>query len=180
MSVFLEGDYMKKYINGKYIDLTADEIAALEADLRRASLMERSRALTAEEVSRMLIAAQINTLAVDDNTALRMLEFYPEWSADTAYESGYKVRFGQKLYRCVIGHTSQADWSPDVAATLWEVIDETHAGTMEDPIPYDGNMELEQGKYYMQNYEIYLCNRDTINPVYQSLRELVGIYTEEV
>ena len=43
---------------------------------------------------------------------------------------------------------------------------------------YDGNMALESGKYYMQDYVIYRCTRDTINPVYHALAELVGLYVE--
>lgn len=49
---------------------------------------------------------------------------------------------------------------------------------MDDPIDYDGNMALEQGKYYRQNNVVYYCNRDTQNPVYQPLSDLVGIYVE--
>ena len=33
---------------------------------------------------------------------------------------------------------------------------------------------------YIQDGVTYLCNRDTVNPVYNPLRELVGIYVEEV
>ena len=53
-----------------------------------------------------------------------------------------------------------------------------HAGTQEDPIPYDGNMALENGKYYIQNETVYKCTRDTEIPVYQTLAELIGIYVE--
>ena len=60
--------------------------------------------------------------------------------------------------------------------SLYTVIDETHAGTQEDPIPYAGNMALENGKYYIQDGVIYLCNRDTEIPVYQPLSDLVGLY----
>ena len=41
-------------------------------------------------------------------------------------------------------------------------------------------MALESGKYYIQDYTIYLCTRDTGNPVYNALSELVGIYVETV
>lgn len=47
-------------------------------------------------------------------------------------------------------------------------------------IPYSGNMALENGKYYSQSGKTYLCNRDTGNPVYNALAELVGIYVTEV
>lgn len=136
--------------------------------------------LTESEVSRMLITQQINTLIVDDNTALRMTEFYPEWAADTEYTIGYKVQRNGKLWRTLQAHTSQAGWEPENAASLWTEICESHAGTLEDPIPYSGNMALESGKYYMQDGKVYRCTRDTGNPVYNALSELVGLYVEEV
>ena len=157
---------------------TPEELTRMEEDARRARLEEASRPLTESEVTRLLIAQQINTLDVDDNTALRMVEFYPEWATDTAYPAGYKVQHGGKLWRVLQAHTSQTGWEPENAPALWTEICETHAGTEDDPIPYDGNMALESGKYYIQDYVIYLCNRDTINPVYQPLSELVGLYVE--
>lgn len=143
-------------------------------------LNERTRPLTESEVSRLIIAQQINTLIVDDNTALRMTEFYPEWAADTEYTIGYKVQRNGKLWRVLQAHTSQAGWEPENAASLWTEICESHAGTLEDPIPYSGNMALESGKYYSQDNKVYRCIRDTGNPVYNALSELVGLYVEEV
>jgi hypothetical protein len=128
----------------------------------------------------MLITEQINTLTVDDITALRMREFYPMWESGKAYTVGFKVQYSGDLYKVTTAHTSQADWTPDVAVTLFTRIDETHAGTEDDPIPYSGNMALESGKYYMQDYAIYKCIRDTGNPVYHPLADLVGLYVEAV
>ena len=61
-------------------------------------------------------------------------------------------------------------------AALYTRIDETHAGTLEDPIPYSGNMALENQKYYSQDGIVYLCVRDTVNPVYHALKDLLGLY----
>ena len=171
---------MKKYINGQYIDMTAEEIAAMEAEAARYEAAERTRPLTAEEVTAMLIRQHINILNVDDNTALRMTTFYPEWAANAEYTIGYKVQRSGRLWRCLQAHTSQIGWEPENAASLWTEICETHSGTLEDPIPYNGNMALESGKYYMQDGKIYRCTRDTVNPVYHALSELVGLYVEEV
>ena len=135
--------------------------------------------LTESEVSRMLITQQINTLTVDDNTALRMTEFYPEWADNAEYTAEYKVQRNGKLWRCIQAHTSQTGWEPENAASLWTEICESHAGTLGDPIPYSGNMALESGKYYMQDGKVYRCTRDTGNPVYNALSELVGLYVEE-
>ena len=171
---------MKIYINGKYIDMTAEEIAEREEAQAAWEATERTRPLTAEEVTAMLIRQQINILNVDDNTALRMTTFYPEWAANAEYTIGYKVQRGGRLWRCIQAHTSQIGWEPENAPALWTEICETHAGTLEDPIPYSGNMALESGKYYSQDGKVYRCTRDTGNPVYNALSELVGLYVEEV
>lgn len=172
---------MKVYENGKYIEMRAEEISAMEAVQAAYEAAERSRPMTESEVSRLLIAQQINALSVDDNTALRMTEFYPEWASGQAYTAGFKVQHGSKLWRCLQAHTSQAGWEPSTAtASLWERIDEAHDGTLADPIPYDGNMTLMAGLYYIQDYVIYLCTRDTVNPVYNPLAELVGIYVNNI
>ena len=166
--------------NGKYRNETTDELAFMKAAQAAYEAYERTRPLTAEEVTAMLIRQQINILNVDDNTALRMTTFYPEWAANAEYTIGYKVQRGGRLWRCIQAHTSQAGWEPENAASLWTEICESHAGTLEDPIPYNGNMALESGKYYSQNSKVYRCTRDTGNPVYNALSELVGLYVEEV
>ena len=170
---------MIKLLNGKYVELTPEEISAMQEAQAAYEAYERTRPLTESEVSRMLIAQQINALEVDDNTALRMKEFYPEWTADTEYTIGYKAQRSEKLWRCLQAHTSQSGWEPENAPALWTEICESHAGTLEDPIPYSGNMALESGKYYMQDGKVYRCTRDTGNPVYNALSELVGLYVEE-
>ncbi len=171
---------MRIFDGKEYRNMTPEEISAWEKQARFATIAEKSRPLTESEVSRMVIAQQINTLTVDDNTALRMMEFYPEWASGAEYAAGFKVQHNGKLWRVVQAHTSQDGWQPENAASLWEQINETHSGTIDDPIPYSGNMALESGKHYMQDGVIYLCIRDTGNPVYNALAELVGIYVEEV
>lgn len=171
---------MKKYIDGKYIEITSEELAAKQDAQARFEAEEKHRPMTEAEVSRMLITAQINTLEVDDQTALRMRDFYPAWAADADYAIGYKVLYKGLLYKVTLAHKSQAHWTPDVANTLYTRIDETHDGSKYDPIPYDGNMALTSGLYYTQGGVTYLCTRDTGNPVYNSLAELVGLYVERV
>ena len=171
---------MNKWVNGELVGMTTEEIAEQETKRKTFEAAERTRPLTAEEVTAILIRQQINTLEVDDNTALRMREFYPEWASGTAYTVGYKVRRGGKLWRCLQAHTSQTGWEPENAPALWTEICETHAGTLDDPIPYSGNMALTSGLYYIQDYTIYLCTRDTGNPVYNPLAELVGIYVNNI
>ena len=167
-----------RIVNGEKTEIPADEIAAMEEEQAAHEAAERTRPLTESEVSRLIIAKQINTLTVDDNTALRMVEFYPEWASDTDYAVGFKVQRSGKLWRCVQAHASQTGWEPENTPALWTEICENHAGILDDPIPYDGNMELTAGLYYTQGGVTYLCNRNTGQPVYNALADLVGLYVE--
>lgn len=173
---------MRKCVNGEIIDMTAEEIAELEEAKLKYEAAEKHRPLTVDEVSAMLIKQQINTLAVDDQTALRMIAFYPDWESGKNYAAGDKLVSGGKLYKVLQAHTSQSTWVPGAAGTesLYARIDEEHDGTKYDPIPYEGNMELKNGLYYTQDNILYRCTRDTGNPVYNALSELVGLYVEVV
>ena len=165
-------------VKNKYIEMTPEEIAAIQAQVAEQVAAEHARPMTMEEVVRLTISKTINAIDIADNTALRMVEFYPEWASGVAYTAGYRIQRSGKLWRCLQAHTAQTGWEPENAASLWTEICESHDGTKYDPIPYNGNMALQSGKYYTQNNILYLCNRDTINPVYNALAELVGLYVE--
>lgn len=125
--------------------------------------------------------------SLTDADGLKAKALYPRWEklvtlGSVTAEAGYRFTYGGELYKCVNANpTFQADWIPgNGTAALYIRIDESHVGTLDDPIPYSGNMTLESGRYYIQDYVIYLCNRDTGNPVYNPLAELVGLYVETV
>lgn len=167
-------------INGELVELSEKEVVEIEKKRAAEDYREKTRPLTDSEVLNLFLRSQINHMKVDDTTALRMIRFYPEWEESVAYSVGDKVQHAGKLYRVIQEHTSQGLWQPENSPSLFEGIDETHAGTLTEPIPYNNNMALENGKYYSQNGVTYLCNRDTGNPVYNTLADLVGLYVEEV
>lgn len=61
---------------------------------------------------------------LDNETALDVLTLFPEWAVGKAYAVDERIRYGDKLYRCVQAHTSQADWTPDVTPALWSEVAE--------------------------------------------------------
>ena len=125
--------------------------------------------------------------SLPDADGLKAKFLYPRWEVlvkkgSVEAEAGYRFTYNGDLYKCTDKNPKfQSDWIPgNGTAALYIRIDESHVGTLDDPIPYSGNMTLESGKYYIQDYVIYLCNRDTGNPVYNPLAELVGLYVETV
>ena len=118
--------------------------------------------------------------ALSDAVGLTAVRLYPQWTEGADYAAAFKVQYGGGLWRCLQAHTAQTGWEPENSPALWERINETHAGTLDDPIPYSGGMALEEGKYYVQEGALYLCIRDTGAPVYHTLAELDGVYVEAV
>lgn len=151
---------MYRLVNGVKTEIPADEIAAMEEDQAAHEAAERTRPLTESEVSRLLIAQQINTLSVDDNTALRMTEFYPEWVAGVTCTAAYKVQRSGKLWRCLQAHTSQTGWEPENAPSLWAKVlipDETVIPEWEQPDstnPYmAGDKVTHNGKTWVSDVD---------------------------
>ena len=58
-------------------------------------------------------------VSLPDEDAVDAVELFPAWKTDTAYALDERIRYGEKLYRCVQAHTSQTDWTPDVTPALW-------------------------------------------------------------
>ena len=132
------------------------------------------------------IPARINEKLLPAADALKHQNYYPEWGDENApmgkeVDTGFRMNHDGTLYEAIQPHALQADWIPGTGTeSLYKVVQEEHAGTQDDPIPYAGNMELEEGKYYTQDGATYLCTRSTGQPVYHTLAELVGLYVEVV
>lgn len=110
----------------------------------------------------------INNKNLTANEALAHKEWYPYWGEEGAemgkeVPAGFRLRHraeGEEedtLYEVIQKHTLQADWVPGVeTASLYKVVSATHAGTKEDPIPYEQMMAIEAGKYYTEDGILYV------------------------
>ena len=128
---------------------------------------------------------------LNDNQATKAPRIYPLWKAGIAVLEGDRFYYSvtDRLYKVREGksHTTQSDWTPDITPDLWAVIEETHTGKQDDPIPAARGMEYVYGLYYLDSEDgkLYLCQRTgeaaggTV--VLQYLpHELVGHYFVEV
>ena len=170
-------------------------LEAAQADVAQAQeqvmvLAGRPVADTAEaRVLRMSI--ETAAAAMPDEEAAQAPSLSNPWAVGETVEPGdrryyaptgllYKVRDGQ-------GHTTQESWTPDKTPALWAVVDITHAGTAEDPIPAARGMEYEYGKIYLdpEDGKRYLCKRTGEAEggkitLHYLPHELIGQYFEEV
>ena len=125
--------------------------------------------------------------SLEDSVALTAVELFPKWKElvekSVEVEKGFRFQHENKLYR-----TEQPEYifvAHDVPGTvgtesLFSKVDNTHAGSYDDPIPYETNMEIYEGMYYSQNGVIYLCIRSSGIPLQHDLSALVGNYVEVV
>lgn len=57
--------------------------------------------------------------SISDEDALEAKELFALWKKDKRYETNERVRFEDKLYKCVQAHTSQEGWEPPATPALW-------------------------------------------------------------
>lgn len=102
--------------------------------------------------------AGIQTMALTDEEALKVKDMYPDWSEGIEVKTGERYNCDGSLWEVITTHTTQANWKPSQdTLSLWKKVQAEHAGTLEDPIPYEQGMALEKGKYYTQYDVIYEC-----------------------
>lgn len=173
---------MKKCVNGKIVDMTESDIAEAEDFNERVKAEAFHKPLSADELIDIILKAQVNKLDIPDQTSVKMMSYYPDFAdiIGQTVELGFKFRYNDELYKTVQASLTVQEHYPPGTGTesLYTKIDVLHLGNKYDPVPYNGNMALENGKYYTQDGVMYKCNRDTVNPVYHNLSELVGLYVE--
>lgn len=160
------------------------------ADYREKPVIDQVKRLqrTSELIQQNI--QEMNSLALSAADALAVQSWYPILYETENYMEGdtitmnAKVQYDGKLYAARQTHTITRVYAPSLdTAALWvevteDYVDGKETGTLENPIAYTGNMILEEGKYYEQNEIVYLCTRDSGNPVYHDLQYLVGLYVE--
>lgn len=89
-----------------------------------------------------------------DEDALEAVQLFPLWKADVEYTVGQRVRYNEVLYSVLTAHTSQADWTPEVAPSLfakvlipdenvipeWEQPDSTNPYKKGDKVSHNGKI----------------------------------------
>lgn len=73
-----------------------------------------------KEIARKLRAflVEMSKNATDEEALDNILAF-PKWEVGKAYTKDERIRYEDALYKVLQNHTSQADWTPDVAVSLY-------------------------------------------------------------
>lgn len=79
---------------------------------------------TYKEIIEFIKSIQKARESIDDDKAYFVQDFFAKWNETNSYKIGDRVRYKDELYKCLLDHTSQADWTPDVSVSLWVRIDD--------------------------------------------------------
>lgn len=151
-----------------------EQVTALEGSLETAQANAEQaqesvtilagKAVTDGAEARVLrMAIETAVVSLPDDEAAQTPSLSQPWAAGEQVAVGDRRYYAPtgRLYKAIQGHTTQADWTPDITPALWVVVDVAHAGTAEDPIPAVRSMEYEYGKIYLdpEDGKLYLCKR---------------------
>lgn len=137
--------------------------------------------MTVESIKRVTelvgkVSERINDVPMSVEQALELADYFPKWEIGKPMPMGKKVSYDGSLFEVVQAHTSQDDWNPRDAKSLFKVVQVESEGTEDDVIEWEKGMVLENGKHYLDGGVKYKCIRDSGNPLYYSLDVLVGNY----
>ena len=170
-----------------------DSLETAQADAEQAQenvTILAGKAVTDGAEARVLrMAIETAVISLPDEEAAQTPSLSQPWIVGEEVEPGDRRYYAPTglLYKVIQGHTTQADWTPDATPALWVVVDVTHAGTAEDPIPAVRSMEYEYGKIYLdpEDGKLYLCKRQGEADggkitLHYLPHELIGNYFEAV
>lgn len=119
------------------------------------------------EIQQAAIAvAQMQAQSLEDDQALTVKAIYPAWETVIGREvdPGFKFNYGDYLYKVITPDkmTIEEQWIPgEGTGSIYTAINETNAGTQDDPIPVpdtvtQAGFEYVRGKYYLEGDTVYL------------------------
>ena len=168
-------EFVNEYDNSEYSlagDITDHRDGTVSIKMGKPTESELSAAtvtalvgqsITPQRAARLRPVIEAAATSLSDGEAAKAVELFPKWEYQHDYVVGDRVNdiSTNKLYKCVQAHTSQALWEPATTPALWVVVDVSHAGTQNDPIPASRGMEYEYGKYYLDSEDgkTYKCER---------------------
>ena len=108
------------------------------------------------------LRARIEELSVnlDDEQAIESVKLFPAWKAGIEYKTDDRVRYSDVLYKVLQNHTSQADWTPDTAFSLFARV------LIPDPEVISVWEQPSAGNAYMTGDKVYFPTAE--DDVYQS------------
>lgn len=125
--------------------------------------------IEAEKIIKAFV--KLRELATDD-MSLQVPEIYPTWREGIAYTTNTRILYNEVLYKVLLDHTSQADWTPEVAPSLFAKVLTSETEILEWVQP-DSTNPYMKGDKVTHNGKVWISTID--NNVWEP-----GVYGWEV
>ena len=87
-------------------------------ELRKTEALN-ARQISVESATSIAFVTLAEQGTIDDVTATEHTDLFTPWVVGVKYTVGVLRQYNEVLYRCVQEHTSQEDWTPEAAPSLW-------------------------------------------------------------
>lgn len=117
--------------------------------------------ITREEALRYRAAIEKAAMSLSDEEALSTPMLFPRWMVGVEYVQGDRVLYNDVLYSVLQAHTSQTDWTPDAAPSLFTKVlipDPEVIPDWEQPDSTNGYMKGDKVRYNGKVYESLIDN----------------------
>lgn len=128
-----------------------------------------------------LIAECMNVVPMTNKETVERTTLFPKWEdyiGKSSSEVGFRIQYNKKLYEILQPVPSViANQTPDLVPANYGLVSE-HAGTIDDPIPYEHWLVIKKDKYYTENGKLYIGLIDAPNGYDVDLAQLPTIAKE--
>lgn len=128
-----------------------------------------------------LIAECMNVVPMTNKEAVERTTLFPKWEdyiGKSLSELGFRIQYNKKMYEILQPVPSViANQTPDLVPANYGLVSE-HAGTIDDPIPYEHWLVIKKDKYYTENGKLYIGLIDAPNGYDVDLAQLPTIAKE--
>lgn len=128
-----------------------------------------------------LIAECMNVVPMTNKETVERTTLFPKWEdyiGKSLSEVGFRIQYNKKLYEILQPVPSViANQTPDLVPANYGLVSE-HAGTIDDPIPYEHWLVIKKDKYYTENGKLYIGLIDAPNGYDVDLEQLPTIAKE--
>lgn len=131
------------------------EIEKIKEDMQQGGV-------TSELQAAAMVVTRFQAQALPDALALEAKAIYPAWDGNGVnYAKDHKVLYKDVLYKCLTEHTSQSDWAPDAAPSLWAKVlipDPEVIPDWEQPLSTNGYKKGDRVKHKSKTWESLVDN----------------------
>ena len=119
-----------------------------------AKVLAGTESISAQRAYQLRAAIEVAAESFTDDVAIEYPELIPAWKTDADYAIDQRVSYEGIVYQCLQAHTSQADWTPTTAPSLWTKVlipdsdtipeweqpDSTNGYSKGDKVTYNGTV----------------------------------------